>query len=185
MRDAASSGIIMHMIATSDQFGAWASIAANVATATGVVTAIALFIWDRAKERHAREMSAYSNLNTQYTDYLRRCIDDPNLVAVEVQDNKDRKRDLHICMVLCMLESAYFMYRDQSTVFRKRQWTGWNAYMKYWCTRTEIQESWALIDQFDTDFVDHMNRLRESIASDAALQAPPLERVAATNNESK
>jgi hypothetical protein len=170
MHNPMSSGIIKHMIATPDQFGAWAGIAANVATASGVVTAVTLFIWDRAKERHAREMSAYSNLNEQYMDYLRRCIEDPSLVAAEVEDNQYRKRDLHICMVLCMLESAYFMYRDQSTAFREKQWTGWNAYMKYWCMRTELQDCWKLIEQFDTDFVNHMNQLLESAKLEAKQQ---------------
>ena len=140
----------------------WVSVFAGLAGACGVPIAIALYLRDRKKERYARELSTYSSLAAQYKDYLRRCMDNPELatVIVDVEDQKTRKQDLHISMVLSMLEGAFFMYRRQDTPFHIAQRSGWDDYMRLWCLNPDLQKRWNLLRQFDSEFIKHMESLR-------------------------
>ena len=141
-----------------------AGFLANVATAAGVPIAILVFWRDRAREKHQREMTAYLALSERYNEYLTRCLNNPDLATVLPRDPtiKDPKQEVHMNMVMGMLESAFFMYRNQSTRFRTAQWTGWNHYMRMWCKHPELQKRYPqLIDSFDEEFSAHMKTLYE------------------------
>jgi len=57
-------------------------------------------------------------MNAQFKAYLQRCLEDPELATADIAFEDDKKQDLHMSMVISMLESAYFMYHDQNTGFR-------------------------------------------------------------------
>jgi hypothetical protein len=137
---------------------------ANAATAAGVPIAVIVFWRDRSRQRHDREMNAYLTLSQRYQDYLQRCLNDSDLATVFSYDPTitDRRQEVHMNMVMTLLESAYFMYRNQSTPFREAQWAGWNDYMRTWCKHEEFRRRYPqLIEHFDGEFVQHMRRLYE------------------------
>ena len=68
------------------------------------------------------------------------CIDDPRLgeferSVEEVPDARlDRKQMMLLTYLIAIFERAFFMYRDQSERFRRKQWSGWEA-----CTRRVVR----------------------------------------------
>lgn len=152
----------MHLIAPAPQVIAWANLVSSVATSIGILIAMTVFLRDRIKHRRDRETTAYAAMSAQFKEYLRRCIEDPELATVDTAFEDQRKQDLHISMVISMLESAYFMYREQNTEFRRRQWNGWIEYMRLWCVHPEFQKRWwYFMKQFDKDFMNQMTMLYE------------------------
>jgi hypothetical protein len=141
----------------------WTGLVANVATIFGIAIALRVYYKDRQKESRARELETYLNVSKLYEGYIFHCLEDATLATPEAgngTDEQKRKQALHICILLNMLECAYFLYYGHGTVFLDRQWLPWNEYMKLWCTRPELIENWDLVLQFDTEFVGHMNKLR-------------------------
>jgi hypothetical protein len=117
---------------------------------------------DRNRERQQREITTYLALNRAYNEFLSRCLNDPELATVKPveAEGSDRKQNIHITMVVSMLESASFMYRDQGTKFRRAQWSGWNDYIREWCQHPEFKRRWPeVIEQFDSEFKNHVETL--------------------------
>ena len=74
----------------------WTSVLANVATFLGIPIAIALFLNERRREREEgdrarkeRELTKFLTLNSLYIEYLRICIEDPQLPCVEMSSDVD------------------------------------------------------------------------------------------------
>lgn len=151
----------------------WAQFLANVATFLGVPIAIYAYLRDRTRERNNRELSTYCTVNSSFVEYLRLCLDNPHLSAAgyeavaKGQPHEERDQELLIHMAVCMLESAYFLYRDHDSDFRNAQWVGWNEHMKLWCQNSEFRKRWPeVIDQYDRDFVHHITRLYDDVSEE-------------------
>jgi hypothetical protein len=145
-------------------------------TILGVPGAVYLFWSELRRQRREREHAAYNALADQYLDYIRMCIDDPDLgqfewSVEEVADVRlDRKQMMLLTYLIAIFERAYFMYRDQSARFRRKQWSGWEAYIDEWCARPPFRRAWGLYGQmFDTDFSAYLaGRVRAAEASAVA-----------------
>lgn len=156
---------------------AWTEVAnflASIATFVGIPFAIVIFYRDRKRERREQEWFAYSTLSASYNNYLQRCIDHPELAVVTDTSpslsEPDKRQLVHMNMVMSMLEAAYFMYCDQGSAFREKQWSGWNEYMRMWCRHPEVQKQWeVLIDHFDSDFRKHMNKLHAEVQAEKSV----------------
>ena len=107
------------------------------------------------------------------------CIEHPRLdlyyLALEQEVTltpEEKVQQLAMCeMLIALLERAFLMYRDQATAIKRAQWEGWNAYMHDWAKRRNFQVLWReLGEQFDEDFVRHMNSI---IAAHSDLTSHP------------
>lgn len=148
----------------------WSSILANLAAVLGVPTAVIVFVRDRRQARRAREEETYRAMQEQYADFLRLCIERPDLglhdyrreLPTGLTESQARQRMAALELLVSMFESAYFLYeRGHHSEFRRRQWSGWNEYMLEWARRDDFREAWQehLGSQFDQAFLDHMNGL--------------------------
>jgi hypothetical protein len=143
-------------------------------TILGVPGAVYLFWNELRQQRRAREREAYNTLAEQYGEYIKLCLDRPELDAFEwsesehAEDVGTRRERMMMTYLMTLFERAYFMYRDQSPAFRRRQWAGWEAYVDEWCTRPNFRRAWDLYGQmFDADFMAYLSsrvRLAEATA---------------------
>lgn len=176
------------------QMTEWAAFLANVATfaATflGIPVAVFTFVRERKRDREAREVEAYTVVNQSYVDYLKTCLEHPRLSIHSHFATWGRElpleevRDAILFEILVSsCESAFFMYRGQQTAFKRKQWNGWNQYMREWCETSWFRAHWSgdLASCYDAEFGAHINRVMaeiEDIRSKSPTQAAdPLARV--------
>jgi len=143
-------------------------IAAYVINILGFPLALYIFFKEKKKERYDREYGTYNALDDKYIHYLELCFKHPDLDIFDIPlDNKterspaqERQERIMFTILISILERAFLMYKDQSTKLKRRQWTGWIEYMKDWSKRANFRKEWQnLGTQFDSDFVNYMNKL--------------------------
>lgn len=156
-----------------------AGILANLANILGVPIAIIVLINDRRRARADREAQTYQALQSEYSSFLQLCLANPDLrlhdyapsaSTAALTADQSARRMVALEILVSMFESAYFLYHHgQSTEFKQRQWTGWNAFMSDRAGRPDFRAAWNahLGAQFDAGFIEHMNGL----VADAAARA--------------
>ena len=73
--------------------------------------------------------------------------------------NEEQKKEelILFTMLFAIFERAYLLYSDQSTTIKKKQWLGWDLYIKEYCKRENFLHAWNISGTtFDTDFEDYM-----------------------------
>ena len=152
-----------------EEVALWASLLASVATFLGIPIALFAFHLDQRRTRQERELSAFLTLNSLYMEHLRICLEHPEVEPVETilgigsrsrLDERQRREVVVLLMVVSMMETAYFLYRDQTSSFRRRQWSGWEGYIRMWCRHPGFRAHWpGIVEQFDTEFAEHIRRI--------------------------
>lgn len=141
---------------------------AYCATIIGIPVAIAVFIYQKRKDRIAQETDTYLRANDKYVQYLTLCLQHPDLGFCENSMNEPEVArsgfnlaQLNLFTVLVsMLETGFLLYRYQTTAIRETQWRGWHDYIEYWARRSDFRKAWEAIGpQFDNDFQVFTNRL--------------------------
>lgn len=135
----------------------------------GVPLSIFVYYDEKKKERIEREYGTYDALDEKYLEFLQLCLEYPDLdvmwdIPVEWKINltpeRKRQEDILFSMLIAILERAYLMYRDQSTKIKRKQWSGWSAYMRQYLLKPNFRETWMEIrEQWDEDFVAYMDQL--------------------------
>jgi len=148
-----------------------------LATLVSVGIAVVLFVQGQAHERAAREREAvrqrearvtetYNALDDRYIDYVKLCMQHPELDAFDTPLHRDRpateaeKRgeSMMFSILLSVMERSFLMYRDQSDAFKKAQWTAWETYVKSWVGRKNFVDEWRKTrTEFDHDFAVYMD----------------------------
>ncbi|GJM40704.1 MAG: hypothetical protein DHS20C20_09860 [Ardenticatenaceae bacterium] len=147
-------------------------ILANMATLLGVPIAIWLFAHEKRRERLDREYGTYDALDEKYLDYLKLCLEYPDLDVYDYtkseidqflskENQKIEKNELILFTILISIfERSFLMYKDQSTSLKKEQWAGWDEYMRDYAARGNFRLAWKILGtQFDTNFLQHMNQI--------------------------
>jgi len=155
-----------------DTIVSFTTILASVATFLGIPFAIFVFIRDRQQSRANAELDTYRELQNQYSDFMKLCFDNPDLdlyyyeneSTKEFTPEQDTKRLVAFELWVSMCECAYFMYnRGHRSAFRKRQWTGWDMYIRNWIKQVRFRNEWKQYygNQYDSEFTKYMNRVIE------------------------
>src|SRR5215210_3723635 len=136
------------------------------ATIVGIPLALGLFYLDRRRERWERRQRIYEAPNALYAEYLRLCMNHPELDIFDVPaptvytPESKKKEWIAFTLLVSMMESAYLLYRDHPDRSRNSQWPGWVEYIQWWLSRPNFAEAWDMLSlQFDSDFVRFMNEL--------------------------
>ncbi len=146
------------------------TILANTATFLGIPFALYVFMRDKRHSREAKERETYQLLQSEYSNYLRLCLDNLDLplhdfrpaIHGALTPEQEKRRMIAFEILVSMFESAYFLYSgDHSSAFKKRQWTGWDQYIKDWVDREDFRSAWQeqLGSQFDSQFINYINGL--------------------------
>ena len=139
---------------------------ADVATAFGLPIAAFVFWREKRRERHDREWGTYNSLDEKYIEYLKMCVEFPELDAYnyQLEDNvqltnyEKTQRVALFEILVSILERSYLMYFDQSSKIKEKQWVGWHNYIVGWKKDPRFAELWPKVsEQYDSDFVAYVN----------------------------
>ncbi len=147
-----------------------ASLLADLATAIGIPLAVVVFLVERHRDRRDREFDTYRALSDRYFGYLQILFENPELSTTETDwirgssPGRNPRQDLLVQMAVNMIETAYFLYRDHRSEFRKAQWQGWRLYLEDWCTHPAFVAKWPeIVEQYDEGFRRYVEGVYERV----------------------
>jgi len=156
-----------------------------LATLISVLIAVTLFIQGQQKEaleharaavqeRELRVRDAYSALDDKYLDYVKLCLQNPDLDVFDTPmvnpaprtTEQQRRESMVLSTLLSILERAYLMYGSPTDDFERHQWNAWAAYMTAWSSRANFRSEWAKSRlEFDSNFAKYMDGLIQNTAA--------------------
>lgn len=131
----------------------------------GLPIAFFQYMRTKRKEKQDREYGTYNALDEKYLEFQKLCLEHPYLNIFDVLDEKPIKLDdkqqkeelILFTMLFSIFERAYLLYSDQYSDIKKKQWTGWDSYIKSFCERENFIRAWEISGAtFDTDFEKYM-----------------------------
>lgn len=112
------------------------------------------------------EKEALFTSHSLYVDYLKICLENPDLEIYDLTYNKsnysvkNKKEFIAFEILFAYLESAFHYYKDQSDDIKVKRWNGWVAYIKGYADQENFIKAWKLSgEQWDKDFCQFMNGL--------------------------
>lgn len=138
-----------------------------VITVLGLPLAIAVFIYEKSRERNTEEKEMFQLLSDNYQEFLNTALANPDLKLFSHQPTpnltaEQRERMLIIfSMMVSLFERAYLnLYDDDLTTEQRRRWNSWADYMREWCQRDDFRKHLPdLLKGEDPDFVLYITRL--------------------------
>ncbi|MDA0680769.1 MAG: hypothetical protein O3A13_08930 [Proteobacteria bacterium] len=136
-------------------------------TVLGLPAAIAVFIFEKRKERVAEEEEVYEALAGNYHDFLRLALDNPDLRLM----SKDHTDDLTVeqqermqaifGLLIALFERAYLLLFEPNLSGKDaRRWQSWDDFMREWCERDDFRETMpSLLIGEDPEFAAHLSKL--------------------------
>ena len=147
-------------------------ILANIATLLGVPIAIWRFASEERRERVDREYGTYDALDEKYIDYLKLCLEYPDLDVYDYAKSEidqllskknhfvNKQELILFTILISIFERSFLMYRDQSTAIKKEQWMGWDEYIREYAVRDNFRLAWKILGtQFDVNFLQYMDQV--------------------------
>jgi hypothetical protein len=150
-----------------------------IATLISVLLAVTLFIQGErkeaaaqataaAQERESRVRENYSALDDRYLDYVKLCLEHPDLDVFDTPItnppprtiDQQRRESMILSTLTSIMERAYLMYATPDDAFERNQWNAWAAYMKMWSVRPNFRAEWKTSSkQFDANFAGYIDSL--------------------------
>jgi len=140
-------------------------IATKIIVLLGFPIAYFQYARGKRKEKQDREYGTYNSLDEKYLEFQKLCLDHPYLDIFDIPDEKplelnekQKKEELILLtMQFSVFERAYLLYSDQNSAIKKKQWSGWDSYIKSYCERENFLRVWQISGvTFDTDFEKYM-----------------------------
>jgi len=150
-----------------DDWLKWWELASYIVTVIGLPLAIVIFMLEQRKARLNEEDEIQQLLASNYTDFLKLVLDNPDLrllVAdpVKPRSDEDRERIYAIFSILVSLfERAFVLtYNDRMSPQQKRYWQTWRDFMNEWCARKDFRDLLPrMLVGEDPDFVTYLSAL--------------------------
>ncbi|RUT31102.1 hypothetical protein EMQ25_09515 [Arsenicitalea aurantiaca] len=149
-----------------DWLGAW-ELASYVVTVVGLPLAIVIFVVEQRKQRANEEHEIQQLLADNYTDFLRLCLDNPDLRLLgssvtpdPTEEKAERIRALY-SILISLFERAYVLtHADRLNPRQQRYWLTWEDFMREWCEREDFRLMLPqLLQGEDPAFAAHMRRI--------------------------
>lgn len=143
-------------------------LASYVVTVVGLPFAIAVFVWERRKERRNEDEELYQRLSDEYAEFLRLVLRNSDLRLMgggipenQLTDEQRERRKILFEILISLFERAYILvYEDHMDKQTARLWGSWEDYMREWCRRPDFhRELESLLKGEDPDFVNHIRRI--------------------------
>jgi hypothetical protein len=140
-----------------------AQIVIAVVALVGILPALVQLIRQRDKERRDRLADAYSGMGDRWSDFLKLCLDHPDLGLAALglrDDGKLSPKKLYLYSALIQLiNRAYVLYRDEPEDVKRDRYTGWEEYLDDLLGLDEFIAAWKLIGfGYDKSFFQYVNR---------------------------
>ena len=136
----------------------------------GFPLAFIQYMRTKHKEKQDREYGTYNSLDEKYLEFQKLCLEHPYLNIFDIPDdtpkllNEQQKKEelILFTMLFSIFERAFLLYSDQYSDVKKKQWTGWDSYIKSFCKRENFLQAWRKSGStFDTDFENYMEKIIE------------------------
>lgn len=134
----------------------------------GIPVAIYLYFINKERERLDREYGTYDELDDKYIEYLRLCLEHPDLDVADIprpatpplNSDQQHREFVIFSILISIMERAFLMYADKSNSIRRKQWAGWDAYIRDWGGRPNFKRALpTLRTQFDERFLKYLEGL--------------------------
>lgn len=150
----------------------WLEAASYLVTIVGLPLAIAVFVYDRRRDRQNDEEELFLRLSDEYADFMRLVIDNADLQLLSAkprvalnEEQQERKQALFAILV-SLFERAYVLvYEDDMSRQQARLWQSWTDYMHEWCAREDFRAALpGLLHGEDPGFVATIRRIADAAA---------------------
>lgn len=150
----------------------WLEAASYLVTIVGLPLAIAVFVYDRRRDRQNDEEELFLRLSDEYADFMRLVIDNADLQLLSAkprgelsEEQRERKQALFAILV-SLFERAYVLvYEDDMSRQQARLWQSWTDYMHEWCAREDFRAALpGLLHGEDPGFVATIRRIADAAA---------------------
>jgi hypothetical protein len=154
----------------------WMEMLSYVVTIVGLPLAIAIFIYEKRKERQNEEEALYLKLSDEYGNFLRLVLDHPDLQLLRrhgpegrMTDEQKEKKLAVFGILVSLFERAYMLvYEEQMTTQNRRLWQSWEDYMREWCRRADFRAALPeLLEGEDEHFYRHIQRIADQAAKES------------------
>lgn len=141
-----------------------------VVTVLGLPLAIAVFLYEKRKERQAEEEEVYEALAGRYHDFLRLALEHPDLKLMSADHTPDlnpeqRERMQAIFgLLIATFERAYLLLYEPDLAGKDaRRWRSWEDFMQEWCGREDFRTAMeGLLGGEDPEFAAYLRKLAEA-----------------------
>lgn len=138
-----------------------------VVTVLGLPLAVAVFVFEKHRERAAEEEEVYEALSSRYHDFLRLALENPDLRLLSKTRTEDLNAEqverMHAIfgLLISLFERAYILlYEDDLRGAEARHWRSWEDFMQEWCERDDFRLAMPeLLVGEDPDFAAYLRRL--------------------------
>ena len=119
-----------------------------IVTVVGLPFAIAVFIWERRRERQQEDEEIYQRLADEYTDFMKLVLENADLrllqrvgTATELSPEQRERRFALFNVLVSLFERAFLLvYEPKMDRQTRRMWQSWEDFMREWCKRPEFRE---------------------------------------------
>jgi hypothetical protein len=138
-----------------------------VVTVLGLPVAIAVFLFEKRKERKAEEEEVYEALAASYQDFLRLALENPDLRLVSkartddlTEEQRERMQAI-FGLLIALFERAYLLlYETHLSGKEARRWRSWEDFMQEWCGRDDFRIAMPeLLQGEDPAFAAYLRKL--------------------------
>jgi hypothetical protein len=144
-----------------------------VVTVLGLPLAMAVFLYEKRKERAAEEEEVYEAVASSYHDFLRLALENPDLRLLSKSRTGDmtaeqRERMQAIFgLLIAIFERAYLLLYDADLAGKDaRRWRSWEDFMQEWCERDDFREEMpSLLLGEDPEFAAYLSKLAAAAAA--------------------
>jgi hypothetical protein len=157
----------------------WFEFMSYVVTVFGFPFALAVFIYEKRKERQNEEEDLHQRLSDEYVDFLKLVLDNADLQLLrkhgateKLTDEQNERKFAIFGILISLFERAYIsVYEENMNKQTKRIWSSWEDYMREWCRREDFRAVLPeLLEGEDEDFCRHILKIAE--AETAQKKAP-------------
>ncbi|MDH4048696.1 MAG: hypothetical protein OEW68_00620 [Gammaproteobacteria bacterium] len=138
-----------------------------VVTVLGLPLAMAVFLYEKRKERVAEEEEVYETLAGSYQDFLRLALDNPDLRLMsktrtgDLNEEQRERMQAIFGILIALFERAYLLlYEPDLSGKDARRWHSWKDFMEEWCARDDFREAIPdLLQGEDPEFAAYLGKL--------------------------
>ena len=155
----------------------WLEALSYLITVVGLPLAIAVFIYEKRKERENEEKELNQRLSDEYTSFLQLVIENADLKLLggystdeEWSEEQKERRRVMFEILVSLFERAYLtLYEENMGPQARRRWLSWEDFEREWCRRPDFRAMLPdLLEGEDEEFSQQITR----IAEDEMRKAP-------------
>ena len=142
-----------------------------IVTVLGLPIAIIVFLIEKRKEHAVEEEEVHEALSSNYHDFLRLALENPDLRLMsklrthDLSEEQQERMQAIFGLLIALFERAYLLlYEPELSGKDARRWRSWEDFMQEWCERDDFRESIpALLKGEDPEFAEYLRGLARQV----------------------